>query len=87
MKIIHCNVKPHYQQSRSSLRHQIFPLLIQEGLCKVLEIEPFRVIGPQHPPVQIFKKYLHFNPTLTQVITAQFTLGKITCYFSASSCV
>ena len=35
MHIIHCNVKPRYQQSRLSLQFQIFPLLIQEGLCKV----------------------------------------------------
>ena len=50
MQIIHCNyVKPRYQQSRLSLRYQIFPLLIQEGLYKVLEVEPFRVIGSEHP--------------------------------------
>ena len=35
MQIIYCNVKPHYQESRLSLRYQIFPLLMQEGLCKV----------------------------------------------------
>ena len=49
MQIIHCNVKPRYQQSRLSLRHQIFPPLIQEGLCQVLEVEPFRAILPEHP--------------------------------------
>ena len=27
-----------------------FPLLIQEGLYKVVEVEPFRVVGPEHLP-------------------------------------
>ena len=49
MRITHCNMKPHYQQSTLSLRYQIFLLLIQEGLCKVLEVELLRVIGPEHP--------------------------------------
>ena len=40
IQIIRCNIKPRYQQSRLSLRYQTFPLLIQEGLCKVLEVEP-----------------------------------------------
>ena len=33
------NYADHYQQSRLSLRHQIFPLLNQEGLCKLNLLE------------------------------------------------
>ena len=60
IQLIHCNVRPRYQQSRVALRYQILPLIIQEDLCKVLEVpvgvKSFRVVGPKHPLTEIFEK-------------------------------